>query len=137
MKTQMMRIVVTLALVAGAAWAIAGTPAPGAAQEANVAWYRIVNQGRSAGTMARWRRVGPQGATHTFPFMEGFEVAVRPSGDTVSAVVHDGRSLVSSTVSCSRPGGPQRAMLLATRDGADQPTIMVLLECSATEPVVR
>ncbi|RZO59279.1 MAG: hypothetical protein EVA89_16625 [Sandaracinaceae bacterium] len=106
------------------------------AQAADAVWYRIVNEGRSAGTMAEWRRVG-EGAAATIPFMEGFEVNVRPVSGVVHATVHDGQARVSTAISCDSERSPRRAMLRATRAGADQPTVVVALQCSATQPPAR
>lgn len=106
------------------------------AQTAEVAWYRVVNEGRSAGTMNRWQRVG-EGYAGTFPFLEDFEVDIRPRGPIIEAKVRDGRSRVTTAISCTSDRGPRQAMLRATRDGEGQAVIMVLIQCAATEPTVR
>ena len=77
------------------------------------------------------------GAAATFPFLEDFEVDVRPNGEAIHIKVRDGQSQVLSVISCTRPNAPRSAMLLANREGDGQPVIMVAVQCSATEPSVR
>lgn len=101
-----------------------------------VVWYRIVNQGRSAGTMARWARVG-EGAAATFPFLDNFEVDIRPAGDVVNATVRDGQTQFVTSVSCTRPNAPHRVAVATNRIGDNLPVISLALQCSATEPSVR
>lgn len=126
-------LVVVLAALGAMAWS---SSQPAEAQSGAVAWYRIVNEGRSAGTMTSWRRVG-QGAASTFPFLEGFEVNIRPVGDTVEASVHDGQARTSTVISCTSERVPPRAALRATRAGDGQPVIFVMMQCSATEPAAH
>ena len=132
----MKRVVVVLALVAGSVLLGSQAQSEASAQAGEVAWYRIVNRGRGAGTMPRWMRVG-QGAAATFPFMENFEVNIVPADGLVNALIRDGQSEFMATIGCTHPRAPRRAAITATRVGADQPVITVALECSATEPPVH
>lgn len=124
---------VLAALVGVLAW---GAVTETHAQPPEVAWYRIVNEGRSAGTMTSWQRVGT-GAASTFPFLDDFEVDIRPRGANVVAKVRDGRSEVSTVINCTQADAPRHAALRATRSGTDQPVIFVALKCSASAPAVQ
>ncbi|MFT5354013.1 MAG: hypothetical protein ACI9KE_001213 [Polyangiales bacterium] len=130
------RIAVVVALVASSLFLGFQSQSEVSAQAGEVAWYRIVNQGRSAGTMPRWMRVG-QGAAATFPFMDDFEVNIRPSDGLVNATIRDGQTQFMTTISCTRPNAPRRAMTITNRIGDDLPVIMVTLQCSDTQPVAR
>jgi hypothetical protein len=127
---RMWTIGVLAALVGVLSW---GAVAVTRAQPSEVAWYRIVNEGRSAGTMTSWQRVGA-GAASTFPFLDDFEVDIRPRGANVVAAVRDGRSEVSTVINCTQRDAPRHTALRATRTGADQPVVYVALKCSASAP---
>ena len=117
-------------------------PSGADAQAGEVVWYRVVNEGRSAGTMPQWERLR-QNYDATFPFIDGFEVQIRPQGTTAAAaaIVDRGARTVSA-VNCTAPRYPRRGALMYRRDGTDQPgadrpTIVVALACSATRPEAR
>jgi hypothetical protein len=132
----MKRVVLVFALVVSGVLVESQVQSEVSAQPSEVAWYRLVVDGRSAGTMTRWRRVDA-GAAATFPFMDDFEVNIRPANGAVNATVRDGQTQFTATISCIQPNAPRRAMLTADRAGDDQPVITVSLQCSATEPAAR
>lgn len=116
--------------------AVFGARSTARAQRGEVAWYRVVNVGATSGTMERFQRVG-EGYAGTFPFMDGFQVTIRPDRSTVNVVVTDGASRVTSTVSCAGANAPRRASLLATRTARDSARISIEVVCSAAEPPAR
>ena len=132
----MKRIAVVLTLVASSVLVGSQAQSEVSAQAGEVAWYRIVKRGRSAGTMPRWMRVD-RGAAATIPFMENFEVSIVPTDGLVNALIRDGQAEFMATIGCTHPRAPRRAAITATRSGADQPVVTVTLECSVTEPPVR
>jgi hypothetical protein len=133
----MRRAAVTGAVTLAATLAtVIGARSTARAQRGEVAWYRVVNVGATSGTMARFQRVG-EGYAGTFPFMDGFEVNIRPDGSTVNVVVTDGPSRVTATVSCAGSNAPRRASLLATRTARDSARISIEVVCSAAEPPAR
>ena len=125
-------LVIGASLLAGGAF----VQSAARAQTAEIAWYRVVNVGLSAGTMERYQPLG-EGYAGTFPFMEGFEIRVRPEGDQVSIAVLDGTSVFLSFMSCTRPNAPRRASVVATRSTQGSARIGVDVRCSATEPPVQ
>ena len=112
------------------------------AQAQDVVWYRVINQGRSAGTMAEWRRLG-RGYGGTFPFVDDFEVQIRPEGATAATVeIRDRGARTRMPVDCTAPRNPRRGALMYRRDGEDRPgddrpTIVVAVACSAERPEAR
>lgn len=135
-------------IAAGVAIAIAASllalaPSSDASAQGQQIWYRIVNEGRSAGTMARWQPLS-RTFSATFPFVDDFQVTLVRQDSVVNALVADGSTRVSTSVSCSGDL-PNRAVLRATRAAADQPrhsstpapdaaTIVVMLRCADSEP---
>ncbi|MFT5357801.1 MAG: hypothetical protein ACI9KE_005038 [Polyangiales bacterium] len=108
-------------------------------------WYRIVNEGRSAGTMAAWRPL-TRTVSATFPFVDDFQVTLQRQDDVALVVIADGRSRLTTSVSCAGEV-PDHAILRATRGevdqarhsasaGARQSTIAVMVRCAASEPAV-
>jgi hypothetical protein len=106
------------------------------AQRVDTAWYRVVNVGQSSGTMARFERLG-QGYTGTFPFMDNFQISIRPDGQNITLTVADGASRVISALSCTAANAPRRSKLVATRATQGSAQIVVDVQCSATEPPAR
>ena len=109
-------------------------------------WYRIVNEGRSAGTMASWQPL-TRTVSATFPFFDDFQVTLQRQDDVASVLLADGRSRTSTSVGCAGEV-PDHAVLRATRGEADQArhsaaagarqsTIVVMVRCAASEPAAN
>jgi hypothetical protein len=131
------RVGVPGALALGAlVLAAVGAQSTARAQRVDTAWYRVVNVNQTSGTMARFQRLG-EGYTGTFPFMDNFEISIRPQGALINITVADGASRVTSSLSCTMPNAPRRGSLQATRTARDSARIMVDVLCSASEPPVR
>ena len=101
------------------------------AQAAERVWYRIEQVGPGTHPPSAWRLVG-EGFAGTYPFVDDFEIDIRPVGGVVRVLVRDGVSRVEIPVSCTGRG-PRSAFLQASRTGGDQ-TFRIGLTCSATEP---
>lgn len=106
-------------------------------------WYRIVNEGRSAGTMAAWQPL-TRTVSATFPFVDDFQVTLQPQSGLANVVIADGRTRVTTSVSCAGQV-PDHAVLRSTRGEADQAshdatagarqsTIVVMVRCATSAP---
>ncbi len=102
------------------------------AQATEVAWYNVMIEGSGAPAPGPWRRVG-EGYAATYPFVDDFEIDIRPAGDLIRAQIRDGHSRTETAIRCGTGGSPRRALLRTTRDGSDR-VFNVAVMCSATEP---
>jgi len=133
------RIVLSLALGLAAVGAWVASPSSGvveAQQQQRSVWYRIEVRDRTAGTTDGWQRLG-EGYAGTFPFMDDFQVTIRPGRGGAAITIRDGRSEVTSAISCTRERAPDKTALVASRRGGDQPPITVGITCSATRPAAH
>lgn len=137
-KTVGAGLLVLLAVGLFSAWASSNAEA----QNQQI-WYRIVNEGRSAGTMAAWLPL-TRTVSATFPFVDDFQVTLQPENGVANVVIADGRSRLTTSVSCAGEL-PDHAILRATRGevdqarhtataGARQSTIAVMLRCATSAP---
>jgi hypothetical protein len=116
--------------------AAVGLQSTARAQRVDTVWYRVVNVNRNSGTMPRYQRLG-EGYAGTFPFMDNFEISIRPQGGVIKITVRDGASRVGSLVSCTAPNAPRRSVMEATRTTQDSARITLDVLCSASEPPVQ
>ena len=116
--------------------AAVGVQSTARAQRVDTVWYRVVNVNQNSGTMPRYQRLG-EGYAGTFPFMDDFQISIRPQGGLINITVRDGASRVTSSVSCAAPNAPRRRSMEATRTTQDSARITVDVLCSASEPPVR